>query len=227
VIGGIDNNVIKDSEGVPFIPGSSLKGKMRSLLEKKKGKDRVCNCGNCNICAIFGKGAGNEDEELRVGPTRVYVRDAMLDGETKKDMEEKKGMFAELELTYTESKWENVIDRKISKADHPRQQERVPAGARFDLYLVFNILQNEDIERFGDVIVALRLLEDDYLGGNGSRGYGRIKFDDLSISIKTTEDYESDNKDREVYNGTLDRLSFSQIKQKISELIGIDGYENI
>ncbi|SDD13213.1 type III-A CRISPR-associated RAMP protein Csm3 [Halanaerobium congolense] len=217
MIGGIDNNVIKTSEGVPFIPGSSLKGKLRSLLEKTEGKN-ICNCGNCDICAIFGTGAASKDPQ--VGPTRLFARDALMNDETKEMMENKTGIFKELELTYTEGKWENTIDRKTSKASNPRQTERVPASAKFDFELVFNILEEADYDRLKELIVSLRMLEDDYLGSSGSRGYGRIKFVDLNIGVKTKKEYESDNEIKELFKGQLDEFNFEDLKSEIKEKVG-------
>ncbi|SEM52800.1 CRISPR-associated protein, Csm3 family [Candidatus Frackibacter sp. WG12] len=213
VIGGLDSTVIKTSEGIPYIPGSSLKGKLRSLIEKKKGRSKICDCGRkeCEICTVFGVGAGAGNE--KIGPTRLYVRDANLDETIKKQMKNKVGIFSELELNYTESKVENVINRKNSKSDNLRNLERVPAGAKFDLNLVYNILMDEDIKRFKEVVVALRMLEDDYIGGNGSRGYGRIKFEDLKIGIKTIKEYEGDNKVKNLYQGELDEINFNELRQ--------------
>lgn len=213
-IGDIDNCVIKTSEGVPYIPGSSLKGKIRSLLEKsemdeimaknEKSENGLCNCGrsDCKICVIFGSSGDKRSKEA--GPTRLIVRDCHLTPETKRMMEQKEGEFRELELIYTESKWENVINRLTSRADHPRQTERVPRGAEFDFEMVFDFFEKEDIERFYYFISGLNLLEDDYLGGNGSRGYGRIEFRDVEISLKTIEDYRGDNQRHVLFSGMLD-----------------------
>lgn len=72
-IGGIDNNVIKNAEGVPYIPGSSLKGKLRSLVEKREGREKVCNCGKsgCPICPVFGTGLPSQNKDNDAGPTRL------------------------------------------------------------------------------------------------------------------------------------------------------------
>lgn len=216
-IGGIDNNVIKTTEGAPYIPGSSLKGKIRSLLEKKEGKN-ICGCGeaDCDICAIFGTGAS---QNVNSGPTRFSARDAHLTLETKNMMENKEGIFEGLELTYTESKFENTIDRQTSKARNPRQTERVPAGAEFDFDMVFNIMCEEDLERFKELIVGLRLLEDDYLGSSGSRGYGRIKFKNLDIGFKTPSEYETDNEEINIFTGELDEFTFEDIRPHLAEEI--------
>lgn len=204
IIGGIDNGVIKTSEGIPFIPGSSLKGKMRSLLEKYTGlnpnsKTGLCDCGqaSCVVCTVFGVSADKREEAT--GPTRLLVRDAFLNQDTREQMENKEGIFKDLELIYTEGKWENVINRKTSKADHPRQTERVPAGADFDFNIVFSLFYKEDIEKFNSIIRSLNLLEDDYIGGNGSRGYGRIRIKDLSINLKTVKDYEKNSQGSLLY----------------------------
>ncbi len=222
-IGDIDNCVIKSSEGIPYIPGSSLKGKVRSLLEKKE-KGYLCTCGEkeCKICVIFGTGAGERTEEA--GPTRLVVRDCHLAEETKRKMENKEGEFRELELIYTESKWENLIGRLTSRADHPRQTERVPQGAEFDFQMVFNLMEEQDVERFYYLMSGLSLLEDDYLGGSGSRGYGRIEFKGMEISVKTVVDYEGKNEAEVLYTGML--KGFSQEKdnfrKKLQEKLGLD-----
>ena len=147
-IGGVDNPVIKDAEGKPYIPGSSLKGKMRNLLEKELGlasndkriwivENRIsihmCNDPNCKVCNIFGRttrdkpyetvaGGQTKIDKENVTPTRLIVRDAFLTEESEKWL---KGLPTDLE--YTEVKFENVIDR-ITSAANPRQTERVPAG---------------------------------------------------------------------------------------------------
>jgi CRISPR-associated protein Csm3 len=222
-IGDIDNCVVKTSEGVPYIPGSSLKGKIRSLLEKKEGRN-LCICGKkgCKICVIFGTGADKRSEEA--GPTRLMVRDCHLTEETKRKMENKKGEFRELDLIYTESKWENLIDRLTSRADHPRQTERVPQGAEFDFQMVFNFMEEQDVERFYYLMLGLSLLEDDYLGGNGSRGYGRIEFKDLQIAVKTIADYEGTNEPEVLYTGILKDFSKEKdkFKKKLLEKLGAE-----
>ncbi len=220
-IGGIDNNVIKTSEGVPYIPGSSLKGKLRSLIEKSEGRDKVCNCGtsDCPICTIFGTGLPSSNKKMEAGPTRLYVRDAHLNDEIKSMMENKEGTFSELELTYTEGKWENTIDRLTSRAAHPRLQERVPAGSKFDFNIIYNILTDLDIDYFKYVIGAFRLLEDDYLGGNGSRGYGRVKFSDLTVVLKTVHDYEQGSRGQNVFSGELADIEANSIIEEIKRIL--------
>ena len=122
-------------------------------------------------------------------------------------MENREGEFRELDLIYTESKWENVINRLTFKADHPRQTERVPRGAEFDFQMIFNLMEQQDVERFYYLMFGLSLLEDDYLGGSGSRGYGRIEFKGLQITLKTISDYEGNNEPQVLYTGALKDLS--------------------
>ncbi|HDK7159188.1 type III-A CRISPR-associated RAMP protein Csm3 [Clostridium botulinum] len=218
-IGGIDNNVIKNHRGEPYIPGSSLKGKLRSLLEisTNRLKDgRPCNCGECSICSIFGVGANENKQNL---PTRIIVRDAFLNEDIKKQMYEKQGQFKRLELNYTESKYENTIDRLNSKAT-PRLIERVPEGASFRFQIIYSVFNNKDIDNFNDLIKGMKLLEDDYLGSNGSRGYGQVEFDNLNIKIKVIKDYKT----KEVLNkSSLTDIDSVCLKEKLNELIEIKG----
>ncbi len=160
-IGGIDTPVIKHPvTDLPYIPGSSLKGKLRSLLELKAGKLDVCKCGACNICLLFGSG----DVKTKSSITRLLVRDAKISKNNKTD------------ASVTEEKYENRIDRKtgITTSGSLRQIERVPEGTIFDFEIVLRILSEEDKKLEEMVKEALALLSNDYLGGGGSRGYGQV-----------------------------------------------------
>lgn len=197
-IGGTDNPVIKHPHTQePYIPGSSLKGKIRSLLEyyygvvaesaksadfKKSGGLATCELYKKasddvkthikNILKVFGSGAGQTDEELVVelGPTRVSFSDCSLSEDFKKEAEEK-------QWSYIEVKSENRINRITGTAEHPRFIERVPAGVRFDFEVYFKVLDDEDEKLFEQyLLTGLKLLEMDSLGGSGSRGYGKIEF---------------------------------------------------
>lgn len=181
-IGGTDNPVVKHPHTEePYIPGSSLKGKMRSLLELKYGitseKPIGWNdCGNDenkkNIVKLFGDGANNKSEEC--GPTRLSFYDCYITEECKKKLDEKR-------LPFTEVKSENTIDRITGTALHPRHTERVVAGIIFNFKLVLKVLEGDNEEEFKRLIKeGIELLEKDYLGGSGSRGYGKIKFINLS-----------------------------------------------
>ena len=171
-IGGIDNPVIKlASKGdVPYIPGSSLKGKMRCLLEQaagapKVGLDEKVN----NLFGITESKANNTNNQ----PSKIIVRDAMLSEDSKKMLLD----CDNLDMPYTENKFENVIDRVKGIAQHPRQTERVPAGAKFNTEFIINVWDDDDEQELLALFEkGIRLLENDYLGGSGSRGYGQIKF---------------------------------------------------
>jgi CRISPR-associated protein Csm3 len=202
-IGGIDLNVIKTAEGVPFIPGSSLKGKLRSILAREHGsigisrpkwdsdKKNAYDDGIDVIRELFGT-AGDKKEGC---PSRIMVRDASLDS-TLFDAQRENGIFSELEMDYTESKWENTIVRKSGTAINPRPVERVPAGAEFNFEIIYNVFnegKTKRLEHLNALIKALRILEDDYLGGQGSRGYGKISFKDVEFRYKTIKHYKNGN----------------------------------
>lgn len=167
-IGGPDKFVVRNPiNNVPYIPGSSLKGKMRALVEIAKGcvsDGKACNDPRSISGELFGVATGKDDNR----PSRLIVRDAELDLS-------KPEMFDNTDLPYTESKTEVAIDRITAKAN-PRTFERVPAGAKFKLNMVLNIFEGENEQRLKDTLqLAIRLLQDDYLGGHGSRGYGQVE----------------------------------------------------
>jgi len=198
-IGGLDQPIIKHPlTGEPYIPGSSIKGKMRSLLEiskymglspdtrdfvlGKKDKNKrglPCGCAKkgCPACTIFGTSAAEKTSEL--GPTRLIVRDAYLSDEWR-------GKFDSGELTM-EVKYENTIDRVRGVAEHPRPLERVPAGVAFTFYLSFKVFEGDTSELLDDVFRGLRLIELDALGGNSSRGCGQVRFDNLKCDEKSID----------------------------------------
>jgi len=196
-IGGVDNPVIRDTQtGRPYVPGSSLRGKMRSLWEKMTGVQQnwaigkgvrihVCehaqDYGSCPVCQIYGV-PGQLEASF---PTRLIVRDVFMDRESERRLREE----AHTDLPYTEVKWEAAIDR-VTSAATPRQIERVPADTRFEgLEMVFSVYETGDRERFVHVLEAMQLLQDDYLGGLGSRGSGKVVFENLSIRVRSREEY--------------------------------------
>ncbi|MEI6125151.1 MAG: type III-A CRISPR-associated RAMP protein Csm3 [Pseudomonadota bacterium] len=176
-IGGMDNPIIRHPiSGLPYIPGSSLKGKMRSLLELKYSQDtqttgKPCTCAECDVCRLFGCGNPQKSKEM----TRLIFRDAMITKESEellREAQEGKG------LNFAEIKSENWIDRKTGKAGYGglRTQERVPEGTTFDFEISIRIFDGDDKEKFkAKVKEGLELMESDYLGSSGSRGYGKIK----------------------------------------------------
>lgn len=177
-IGGIDNPVIKLGDGKPYIPGSSLKGKIRSLLEQSKGVKKVE--GDFEINKLFGAAAGNENAT----PSKVIFRDFYLT----EDSIEKLKNSDYLPMPYTENKYENVIDRVTGKAQHPRQTERVPAEAEFKGEIIINIWDSDKEQDFIKMLEdGISLLENDYLGGSGSRGYGQVEFKEKSSVILSAD----------------------------------------
>lgn len=188
-IGGRDNPVIRNPRTrEPYIPGSSLKGKMRSLLEWSDGKvnwnpgkndhgdpHKWCKDMGCNICVVFGTSA----DEAELGPSRLIVRDAYLAKAFTDDMKKRNPEWTHLDIT--EDKSENSINR-ISARANPRSLERVVAGVRFDFsmsYRVFDMGGDDNGTRdeglFNTVLEGLKLIEKDTLGGAGSRGCGQVK----------------------------------------------------
>ncbi len=192
-IGGIDNPVIKNPvTGLPYIPGSSIKGKMRFLVEWKvgvvgrngKGEPHSCDDENCVVCRIFG----NTSKEKKYGPTRLIVNDCQLLLSSNEEKKLEKG-----ELVYVEDKVENRINRLTGTAIDPRHMERVPAGMSFNFGLTYKIFHideanekemtnNKDEGNWKEVLNALYFLQEDALGGSGSRGYGKIVFEELVLN---------------------------------------------
>jgi CRISPR-associated protein Csm3 len=187
-IGGMENPIIRHPiTDEPYIPGSSLKGKVRSLLEYKldrrdrqgrpKGEARrdngePCECGQCIICRVFGP---HKNPSHDLGPTRALFRDALLTDESRQwltDAQASKG------IVFAEVKTENLVNRLTGAAEHPRTQERVPAGTKFKLEVSVRIFGDDnESEIIGLLEQGLELLQEDYLGGSGSRGYGKVHLD--------------------------------------------------
>lgn len=200
-IGGPDKTVIRNPiSGQPYIPGSSLKGKMRSLLEisygylgsKPMSKDviHVPSDDPTQITTVlFGSARGDEYQR----PSRIIFRDGKLLEADNKEVWDK------TDLPFTESKTEVVIDRITSKA-MPRTFERVPAGARFELDIVLNIFEGDnksEAELLSHTLRGLQMLQDDYIGGSGSRGSGRVKFKITSITERSVGYYHTGNAEAE------------------------------
>jgi CRISPR-associated protein Csm3 len=181
-IGGLDSPIIRDPlTRLPYIPGSSLKGKLRSLLEYTEGKvsetgdPHSCRDKNCLICKVFGP---HNAQDRVVGPTRIIVRDALINDVSAKKLKEK----LETGSLYTETKQEVSINRKTGTASAagPRTMERVPAGTDFDLHIVLRIFDGDNADEFiAFVEKGLTNLGSDYLGGSGTRGYGWVEVRDL------------------------------------------------
>ena len=180
-IGAVDLTVIKHPVTFkPYIPGSSLKGKLRSELEKREGKfsgkdgNEPCNCGaeKCLVCRVFGP---HKNTRHNLGPTRIIVRDATL-----------------LEGGELEIKTENIIDRKTGTALHPRKVERVASGSKWSLRMGIQELDlDQDCaygsKKGGEALVeflldGLRYVQETGLGAGISKGYGEIVIEDLKVN---------------------------------------------
>ena len=234
-IGGADNPVVKDAQGRPYVPGSSLRGRIRSLLEqatgmavpselvyisKRKGQEvriHQSDRPDDEICIIFGrsprrmeKASGGDEGGAQATPARLSVFDApLIPGSITPQMREN------LDDELTEVKSENAIDRITSQAN-PRTLERVPAGARFRIRMVLDLLCAEDAVLPALLVQGLRLLEDDALGGGGSRGNGRVTFDNLKLTWRGRDYYATGADEREVVSGA----ALAALQSKVAEVSG-------
>lgn len=200
-IGGLDNPILKHPlTGMPYVPGSSLKGKMRALLELRLDKidprpevagrqnreygevhkpgGYGCEGETCPICRLFGSNAG----EGKLGPARLIVRDAYLTAEWEAKIEklQREGQ------AITEIKHENTINR-ITAMANPRSMERVPAGVTFTFEIGYRVFDTgdggaTDKALFKHLLEGLHLVAADTLGGSGSRGYGKVAFEGLTLT---------------------------------------------
>jgi CRISPR-associated protein Csm3 len=184
-IGAIDSPVVRDPlTRNPIIPGSSLKGKMRSLLAREMGSERASKTkGFENDCReikrLFGSSSDTSDAVgTGIQMSRLQFSDCFLIN--KKSLPQ---VF--------ENKFENTIDRLTCVAN-PRQIERVIRGAQFAFELIYNVEDEDEMaEDFANISKAIHLLENDYLGGGGTRGSGRVVFKELKTSVVTgNKDFE-------------------------------------
>ncbi len=197
-IGGTDSPVIKHPHTLePYIPGSSLKGKVRSLLEmasglvpfakdegglvssktaqKVKNEPELLEHADA-ILKIFGSSGADKEDETGYGPTRVSFSDCFMNEDWKEKAIQNRWPLSEV-------KSENSINRIEGTAANPRFIERVPEGTEFNFLVTFKILDKTEEQLFDNYILkGLKLLEMDALGGSGSRGYGRIKFSSLKLN---------------------------------------------
>jgi len=174
-IGGIDNPVIRHPiTNMPYIPGSSLKGRFRMALEVKYNDVAQENAGvgpsqdqnnPSLVCKLFGNGSSKTNIE----PTRLIFRDAQL---------------AEGNDDYAvgEEKIEVKMDREKMAGFRGgnRVQERIPAGAKFDFEITARVFEGDDESQFkARVDEAIKIVQNEYLGGSGTRGYGQVQFESV------------------------------------------------
>lgn len=175
VIGAVDSPVAKDAVSrIPYIPGSSLKGKIRSLVAKAYSDSGIApkfNDQDDKVTRIFGAGAGNNNHPK---PSRLIFSDMIME-----NIEELKKNGVE---DGTEVKEENTINPITAEAN-PRQIERVVRGAKFPMTIIYNAEKEHEEEMLEDIetlALGLKLLSYDYIGGHGSRGYGRVTIDNIN-----------------------------------------------
>lgn len=205
-IGGLDLPIIKNPlTKAPYIPGSSIKGKMRSMLEvfcfskenpetlkwiqgehnNSSSKASACGCcqTECMACVMFGA-HNSSDQKSGLGPTRLIVRDAILT-----DSFDKMHKDGNLPM---EIKYENTIHRVKGIAENPRPVERVPAGVEFNFEMSLKIYASDNENNFIEVLKkGLKLIELDALGGHSSRGSGRVRFENIHIGNDILKNLDS------------------------------------
>jgi CRISPR-associated protein Csm3 len=232
-IGGVDKTVIRDKlTNQPYIPGSSLKGKIRSLTEKYQGarqnksigrdvKIHTCQDANdyqtCDVCQIYGA----PGETGFSTPTRLIVRDTQM---AKDSVDQFRTLRTD--LPFTEVKTEVAIDR-VTSAASPRQMERVPAGAVFGpAELVYSLYDGDtcdsakDLQRFKTVVTGLQLLEDDYLGGLGSRGSGKVALQTIKVTVKSPHNYDTPQEVGVYADLAALVKDFEPLQKKIGQTLG-------
>ncbi len=226
-IAGIDAPVVRDPLGrAPYIPGSSIKGKLRALFERAQHKEfnrysglgvhrHECSNARCPVCRLFGSTTSGGGA-LNM-PSRLIVRDCRLTDAAKAELE-----HIDTGLPYTEWKFENALDR-VSASANPRQIERVPAGADFDFEIVYSVevadpsIVEEDVV---NMLFAMTLLEDDYLGGHGSRGSGCVRWKPAALVGRTLGYYSATSADaRKAAEIAFEVDSLDACREKVSDLV--------
>lgn len=235
-IGTVDKVVIRDPlKREPIIPGSSLKGKLRHLLERRycwdKKEDVIKLQNNLETENTEGKEVeknqesfnqkyeafmknepdtikrlfGTSDKEIAIA-ARLQFADCFIN---KESLEQLKQLDTDLYLT--EIKFENTINR-ITGIANPRQFERVPAGTKFDFQIIYNIENIDEIDKDMQTLRdAFDTLEFDYLGSSGTRGYGQLAIENLQTEIK-------------VYSNKFNASDYSS---KINEYLHIESKDKL
>jgi len=198
-IGAVDSVIVRNPlDNTPIIPGSSIKGKIRTLLARTENDSHILNIISKDkdyIKRLFGS------SEPDIVHARLQFFDLFMNKENKELLEKKN-----TDLYLTEIKFENTINRLTAVAN-PRQIERVPAGTIFDFNLIYNVEDNSQVEDdFNNLSKAFKLLQMDYIGGSGTRGYGKIAFTELNTKFMNLTD-----KKISVSKETLDNI-LSEVK---------------
>lgn len=185
-IGGLDNPIIRHPETrVPYVPGSSLKGKLRSLLETREYRGagmtppqsdgQACKCNACVVCWLFGCG----DPKKASSPTRLLFRDCAIRAE---DQQRLAKLLPDA-IFYSEVKPEVTMDRSTGKVGGggPRSMDRIMAGTALDFRLTVRVFEGDNEgEMKKAILTAIELLEKEGLGASVSRGYGEVRFENLT-----------------------------------------------
>lgn len=174
-IGAVDSPVIRDAfTDLPVIPGSSLKGKIRTLLAKKYNNGKLVepNKDDIKIRRLFGSSEGD------IKTSRLIFSDSILSNADE---------LKNIGVSSTEIKVENTINR-ITAVANPRQIERAVRGSEFNFSIIYNAEEENEIKEDLEILKeGLKFLEYDYIGGNGSRGYGRVKINGLKMDVVVGE----------------------------------------
>jgi len=217
-IGMVDSPVIKDTlTKRPMIPGSSLKGKIRSLIAMHKTSG-ICEVKNDSeeIKRLFGGTYEQKDESGNVVKKTIYSSRLIFSDTV--ICNDNYSRLNDMDISVTEIKYENTINRITGEAN-PRQMERVIRGTEFDLNIIYNLSDGEKpmtteerhriIQNDLDMLaIGLKLLQLDYLGGSGSRGYGRIKLDDITIEqLIIDESKKIDDNEIKEYRKILEKAN--------------------
>ncbi len=234
-IGGLDSPVVRDPiTRQPYIPGSAFRGKLRSILERILNMDpnsgvtfnrdagmgvhrHECSNPSCKVCRLFGATAGDKEEHNL--PARLAVRDIRL---TDKGLAKLKEI--DTGLLYTELKFENALDR-VTAAANPRQIERVPAGAEFAFEMVYTVETSDKnivLEDLKNIFMLLGIVQDDSLGGHGSRGYGKIniRFEGKpAVAARKVAYYGVAKDERSKFEKTIEADHIDAIQAELEELL--------
>ncbi|MFN8532464.1 MAG: type III-A CRISPR-associated RAMP protein Csm3 [Dehalococcoidia bacterium] len=223
---GLDFPVVRDAlTGQPYLPGSSLRGKLRAETERLLGlapnasgrggpqfyvPQNQADYDSNPIGRLFGVPGARS---FRVdAAARLVVRDAFLTPDSAAALKR-----ARTDLPYTEVKAEAAVDRITAEA-LPRHIERLPAGARLGpLELVYSVYTAQDLADFTWVARGLQLVEDDYLGGHGSRGSGKVRFRDIEVVVRSRAAYRGEE------GGAFDPRRFDDVGTLIAGLDELTG----
>ncbi|MEA5620634.1 type III-A CRISPR-associated RAMP protein Csm3 [Cronbergia sp. UHCC 0137] len=276
-IGGLDKPVIRDPlTKYPYLPGSSIKGKLRATLERLLNKplnrpgsrdtrryesDDLVNgfteverdrfiryegARTCQVSRLFGSTGGSnfwipvesaKNEGLfsdksptkiiegescvkissgRNATSRLIIRDSHLHPDSATQLKQ-----VDTGLFMTEWKFENNIDR-VTAAANPRQLERVPAGSKFNFELVYTVENAEQaVKDLENIAISLAFLEDDALGGNGSRGYGKVTFENFFFTYRSLEQY------RQMTNATSGSSTIQPLDPIANTQALLDNFRNL